>query len=126
MPETSAKYVKWSDIEIESLNPLMGRQMIVGSNIMLARVLMKKGARVPLHSHHNEQVTYVLEGALHFTIDGQEITVHAGEVLCIPSNMPHEAVALEDTVDLDTFNPPRQDWIDKEDSYLRQPVNMKA
>lgn len=120
MTETAAKYTKWNDIEVEALNPLIGRQMVVGSNVMLARVLLKKGARVPLHSHHNEQVTYILEGALHFYIDNKEITVSAGEVLCIPPNMPHEAVALEDTVDLDVFNPPRQDWLDGTDAYLRQ------
>ena len=126
MPETAAKYAKWSDVEIDTLNPQIDRQMIVGSNIMVARVLIKKGGRVPLHSHHNEQVTYILEGALHFSINGQEITVHAGEVLCIPSNMPHEALALEDTVDLDIFNPPRQDWIDKDDAYLRQSATVKG
>jgi quercetin dioxygenase-like cupin family protein len=120
MAEISAKYTKWDDIELESLNEVIDRQMIVGTNVMVARVLLKKGAKVPLHSHHNEQVTYVLEGALHFFIDDREITVSAGEVLCIPPNMPHEAIALEDTVDLDIFNPPRQDWIDKNDAYLRQ------
>jgi quercetin dioxygenase-like cupin family protein len=120
MTQTVAKYSKWKDIQIESLSPLIGRQMVVGTNVMVARVLLQKGARVPLHSHHNEQVTYILEGALLFYIDNQEITVSAGEVLCIPPNMPHEALALEDTVDLDVFNPPRQDWIDGTDAYLRQ------
>ncbi len=124
MAETvaQAKYTKWNDIEVEPMSPVIGRQMIVGTNVMVARVLIKKGAKVPLHSHHNEQVTYILEGALHFYIDGREITVSAGEVLCIPPHMPHEAIALEDTVDLDIFNPPRQDWIDKDDAYLRQGV----
>lgn len=117
-----AKYTKWNDVEIESLNTLIGRQMLVGTNIMVARVLLKKGAVVPMHSHHNEQVTYILEGALRFSVDNQTITVSAGEVLCIPPHMPHEAVALEDTVDLDIFNPPRQDWLNKEDAYLRQGV----
>jgi quercetin dioxygenase-like cupin family protein len=120
MAKISATHTKWDDIEVESLNEVIGRQMIVGTNVMVARILLKKGAKVPLHSHHNEQVTYVLEGALHFFIDGREIIVSAGEVLCIPPNMPHEGIALEDTVDLDIFNPPRQDWIDKDDAYLRQ------
>ena len=126
MAETSAKakYTKWNDVEVESLNSLIGRQMVVGTNLMVARVLLKKGAIVPMHSHHNEQVTYILEGALRFSIDNQEITVSAGEVLCIPSDMPHAAVALEDTVDLDIFNPPRQDWIDKDDAYLRQSTGV--
>jgi quercetin dioxygenase-like cupin family protein len=126
MSETEPKYTRWRDIEIESLNPQIERQMIVGTNVMMARLRLKKGALVPLHSHHNEQVTYILEGALRFTIEGQEITVHAGEVLCIPSNVPHEAVAIEDTVDLDVFNPPRQDWLDKTDAYLRQHVTAKG
>jgi quercetin dioxygenase-like cupin family protein len=73
-----------------------------------------------MHSHVNEQITYILEGALKFGIDGDEIVVRAGEVLCIPPNMPHEAFALEDTVDLDIFTPPRADWINKTDAYLRE------
>ena len=113
-------YIKWKDVEVEPLNPLLGRQFVVGNEVMVARVLMKKGCYVPKHSHHNEQVTYILEGALKFVIDGKEVVVHAGEVLCIPPNMPHEATALEDTVDLDVFTPPRQDWISKTDDYLRR------
>ena len=113
------KYIPWHTIPLEDLKPLLQRQFVVGQNIMLARVLLKKGCIVPEHSHPNEQLTYVVEGALKFWIDGKEITVHAGEVLCIPSQMPHKAEALEDTVDLDIFNPPRADWINKTDQYLR-------
>jgi len=113
------KHVPWNSVEIETLNPLIGRQFIVGRDIMVARVLMKKGAIVPEHSHVNEQVTYILAGALKFWIDGKEIVVREGEVLTIPPDMPHKAEALEDTVDLDVFNPPRADWMNKDDSYLR-------
>jgi len=113
------KYVPWDSVELEDLNPLLKRQFVVGENVMIARILLKKGCVVPLYSHHNEQVTYILEGALKFGLKGQEITVRAGEVLCIPPNVPHEAVALEDTVDLDIFTPPREDWIAKTDAYLR-------
>jgi quercetin dioxygenase-like cupin family protein len=113
------KYLPWSGVELENLNPLLQRQLVVGQNIMLARVLLKKGCIVPLHSHHNEQITYILEGALKFWIDGKEIVVNAGEVLTIPPHMPHKAEALTDTVDLDVFNPPREDWISKTDQYLR-------
>jgi quercetin dioxygenase-like cupin family protein len=113
------KYVRWSTIELEDLNPLLQRQFVVGNDIMVARVLMKKGCIIPLHSHHNEQFTYILEGALKFWIDGKEIVVNAGEVLTIPPHMPHKAEAMMDTVDLDVFNPPRADWIDKTDQYLR-------
>jgi quercetin dioxygenase-like cupin family protein len=123
--QPTCKYIPWKDVEHEQLNDLIGREMVVGENLMLARVFLKKGAHVPLHHHHNEQVTYILEGALKFAIDGKEITVHAGEVLCIPSNMPHEAWALEDTLDLDVFNPPREDWLNKADDYLRLGIARK-
>jgi len=113
------KYVPWNTVELENLNPLLQRQFVVGESVMLARVLLKKGCVVPLHSHHNEQVTYILEGALKFVLKDREVTVRAGEVLCIPPNEPHEAIALEDTVDLDIFTPPREDWIAKTDAYLR-------
>jgi unsaturated pyranuronate lyase len=116
---TQAKYIPWKNVEHEQLSPLIGREMVVGDQIMLARVFLKKGAHVPLHQHHNEQVTYILEGALKFAIEGKEIVVRAGEVLCIPSNMPHEAWAIEDTLDLDIFDPPREDWLSKNDHYLR-------
>jgi quercetin dioxygenase-like cupin family protein len=114
------QYIPWNTVELEDLNPLLQRQFVVGQEIMLARVLLKKGCIVPEHSHHNEQLTYILEGALKFWIDGKEIVVHSGEVLCIPSHMPHKAEALEDTVDLDVFSPPRADWINKTDQYLRE------
>lgn len=113
------KHIPWNKVEIEELNPLLGRQFIVGREIMVARVIMKKGCIVPEHYHVNEQVTYILEGALKFWIDGKEIVVNGGEVLTIPSNMPHRAEALVDTVDLDVFSPPRRDWMEKDDRYLR-------
>jgi unsaturated pyranuronate lyase len=119
------KYVPWNTVELETLNPLLQRQFVVGQDIMLARVLLKKGSVVPRHSHVNEQITYILEGALKFLIDGKEVIVKAGEVLCIPPNMPHEAVALEDTVDLDVFNPPRRDWMEKTDEYLRSEAEAR-
>jgi quercetin dioxygenase-like cupin family protein len=123
--QTELKYIPWNQVEREKLNDLIDREMVVGEKIMMARVIMKKGAHVPRHYHHNEQLTYILEGALKFAIDGREIVVHAGEVLCIPSNMPHEAWALEDTLDLDVFTPPREDWLSKSDAYLRHDVPMK-
>jgi quercetin dioxygenase-like cupin family protein len=114
------KHFSWDSVELEDLNPLLQRHFIVGQNVMLARVLLKKGCVVPEHSHHNEQITYVLDGALKFWIDGKVIVVNSGQVLTIPPHMPHKAEALEDTVDLDVFNPPRADWINKTDQYLRR------
>ena len=123
--KTEPKYIPWNQVEREKLNDLIDREMVVGDKIVLARVFLKKGAHVPEHHHHNEQVTYILEGALKFAIDGREIVVRAGEVLCIPSDMPHEAWALEDTLDLDVFTPPREDWLSKADDYLRLGIPRK-
>ena len=113
------RHVPWNSVEVEALNPLLGRHFVVGQNVMLARVLLKKGCIVPEHSHPNEQITFIAEGALKFWIDGKIIVVNAGEVLTIPPNMPHKAEALEDTVDYDVFNPPRADWMSGTDVYLR-------
>ncbi len=113
------RHIAWDSVQIEALNPLLGRHFVVGQNIMLARVLLKKGCIVPEHSHPNEQLTFIAEGALKFWVDGKVIVVNAGEVLAIPPNMPHKAEALEDTVDFDVFNPPRADWMSGTDVYLR-------
>ena len=102
---------------------MLDRRLITGDRMMLAHVYLKKGCIVPKHSHENEQITYILEGALKFWIgedQKQELVVAAGEVLHIPSNVPHMAEALEDTLDVDIFSPPRQDWLEKTDSYLRR------
>jgi quercetin dioxygenase-like cupin family protein len=115
------KYTSFAEIPVDHMNPLLDRQYVHGEQGMLARILLRKGCIVPTHSHENEQITYILEGALKFVLgDGQTITVRAGEVLVIPPNLPHSAEALEDTVDLDVFTPPRADWIDGTDNYLRQ------
>ena len=113
------KHTAWKDVELEQLNPLLDRQMITGDKVMLARVLLKKGCVVPAHHHENEQVSYVLQGTLKFEVNGKEIILQTGDVLQIPSNVVHSAIALEDTLDLDVFSPPRQDWLDGTDHYLR-------
>ena len=116
------RHFRIAEQPVEQLNPLISRSLITGERTMLAHVYLKKGAVVPMHSHDNEQITYVLEGALRFRIgDGgpDGLVVRAGEVLHLPSNVPHEAEALEDTVDVDVFTPPRQDWLDGDDAYLR-------
>jgi quercetin dioxygenase-like cupin family protein len=116
---TELQHIVWKSIEAEELNPLLFRSFVVGQNVMVAHIFLKKGCVVPMHSHPNEQISCILEGALKFAIDDKVIVVHGGEVLAIPPNMPHAAVALCDTVALDVFNPPRADWINKTDSYLR-------
>ncbi len=121
--QQKATWHRWDEIPKERVTDLLERRLITGERIMLTHVYLYKGCIVPRHSHENEQFTYILKGALRFWIgeDGQEeIVVRSGEVLHIPSNVPHKAEALEDTLDVDIFSPPRQDWLDKTDDYLRQ------
>lgn len=110
----------WDEVEREIINPLLERQLIVCQDVMLARLLLRKGCVVPLHSHVNEQLSMIFSGALKFWIDGKELVIRGGEVLTIPPNMPHQAEALEDTTGIDVFHPPRADWLNKTDSYLRK------
>ena len=120
---TNAKHYRWDDLPRERLNSRLERRLITGTNMMVAHVYLEKGCIVPQHSHHNEQITYVLEGALKFLLgeaQDQEVIVNAGEVLTIPPHLPHSAEALEDTLDVDIFNPPREDWLDGSDAYLRK------
>ena len=120
MPHTDVRHFRWADIPEECVTDVISRKLITGDGMMLAHVYLKKDALVPQHSHHNEQLTYIISGALLFSIgtDRREVIVRAGEVLHIPSNVVHEARALEDTLDVDIFNPPRQDWLDGTDSYF--------
>ena len=118
----SARHYRWDDVPREELNPLIGRRLITGDQMMIAHVYLAKGAIVPTHEHLNEQLTYILEGKLRFWLgaEGAEVRdVGAGEVLHIPAYLPHKAEALEDTLDVDVFHPPRQDWLDGSDAYLR-------
>ena len=120
MPEAlHVQHVNWDEVPMETLNPLLDRQIVVGEHLMVARVLLKEGCVVPMHSHANEQVTHIQSGALQFMIDDKQIIVKPGEWLVIPPNVPHSALALQDTVDIDVFTPPRADWINKTDQYLR-------
>ena len=110
----------WKSIEVEHLSDKLTRQMISGENATVSQLVLKKGATVPRHSHMNEQYSWIISGALKFIFDDREILVGAGDVLLIPGNVAHTAVALEDTVDVDIFAPRRDDWIRKDDSYLRK------
>ena len=121
--KSSARHYRWAELPAEAMKGGITRQLITGDRMMIAHVRLKKGDEVPRHSHENEQITYILEGALHFWLGpkgDREQTVRAGEVLVIPSNLEHRAVALEDTLDVDVFNPPRQDWLNGTDAYLRR------
>ncbi len=116
----------WNDVELEEMSPTISRKLIHLDRLMLGQVFLKTGAIVPAHEHHNEQGTYILSGCLRFWLGahadapGDEyVDIHAGEVLMIPGGVRHRAVALEDTLDLDVFTPPREDWLTKTDAYLR-------
>ena len=113
------KHTCWDAVPLEAMSDLISRKIVTGEKAMVAQVFLKKDAVVPEHHHESEQITYILEGALRFEIGGQEIVVGKGQVLRIPSNVPHRAVALEDTLDLDIFSPIREDWVKKDDAYLR-------
>jgi quercetin dioxygenase-like cupin family protein len=126
MPTTETRSVTWyawNEMPRETVSPMLDRRLITADRMMLAHVYLKKGCIVPKHQHENEQLTYILEGALRFWIgddESQEVIVRAGEVLHIPAMVFHKAEALEDTLDVDIFDPPRQDWLDKTDAYLRK------
>ena len=123
---TDVRHQAWDAVRLEELTPLISRRLITSERMMLAQVFLKKGAIVPAHDHHNEQFTYILSGVLRFWIGEHAdapgdtfVDVKAGEVLVIPGMVRHRAEALEDTLDVDVFNPPRQDWLDGTDAYLR-------
>lgn len=114
------EHFTWDSVHLEVMSDMISRKIISGDKAMVAQVFLKRDAVVPEHSHESEQITYILEGALKFELEGKEVVVRKGEVLHIPSNVPHRAVALEDTLDLDIFSPIRTDWLTKDDAYLRR------
>jgi quercetin dioxygenase-like cupin family protein len=123
MSARAVTFYRWKDMPLEKVTDKLDRRLVTGDRMMLAHVYLKKGCIVPKHQHENEQLTYILEGGLHFWIGEngeQELTVRAGEVLHIPSMVWHKAEAVEDTLDVDIFDPPRQDWLAKTDDYLRK------
>jgi quercetin dioxygenase-like cupin family protein len=123
MSKHGVTFYRWNDMPIEQVNSGLSRRLVTGERVMLAHVYLKKGNIVPRHHHENEQLTYVVEGVLHFWIgedESEEITIRAGEVLHLPSWVWHKAEAREDTLDVDIFSPPRADWLAKTDDYLRK------
>jgi len=114
------EHFSWDSVQLEVMSDLISRKVISGDKAMVAQVFLKKDAVVPEHHHESEQITYIMEGALKFELEGKVVIVRKGEVLHIPSNVPHRAVALEDTLDVDIFAPIRTDWLTKNDAYLRR------
>jgi quercetin dioxygenase-like cupin family protein len=121
--DSRVRLLAWEEVEKEQVTDVISRRLVWGERMMIAQVVLDKGSVVPKHVHENEQITYILEGALRFWIgeEGEEeLVVRAGEILYIPSNVPHKAEALEDTLDVDVFSPPRQDWLDGTDTYFHE------
>jgi unsaturated pyranuronate lyase len=120
---TAATHYRWNELPKETLKPDLGRRLISTERMMLAQVYLDAGCVVPTHSHENEQLTYILEGCLRLWVGEDESEVYdlrAGDVLYIPPHVPHRGEALEDTLDVDVFSPPRADWLDGSDAYLRE------
>ena len=114
------EHYTWEQMDKEVLSETIARKVVTGEKALVAQVFIAKGGVVPEHHHESEQLTYIMEGALEFELEGQTVVVRKGEVLHIPPNVPHRAVALEDTLDLDIFSPIRLDWLDGTDHYLRR------
>jgi quercetin dioxygenase-like cupin family protein len=108
---TTVRVHRWDEIALEKITEMISQKIVTGEREMLAQIYLKRGALVPMHSHESEQMTYILQGALRVIVDGEEMTVREGEVLHIPSGVPHQAEALEDTFELDVFSPIRLDWL---------------
>jgi quercetin dioxygenase-like cupin family protein len=120
MTTETVTFSRWDDVPSEQVTAMISRKIITGAREMVAQITLKKGCIVPMHSHESEQMTCVLKGALLFRVAGREITVRDNEVLYIPSGVPHEAVALEETFEMDVFSPIRQDWLDHTDDYFHR------
>jgi len=113
---------RWESLPLDHVNATFDRRLVTGEQITIAQVFLKQGGGAPKHSHVNEQFSFVTQGTLRFWLGDEEtlLDVHAGEILHLPSNLPHRAEALDDVVVIDTFSPPRWDWVNKTDAYLRE------
>jgi quercetin dioxygenase-like cupin family protein len=120
MSATVVRLHRWDEIALEKVTEMLSRKIVTGERLMISQIYLKSGCVVPMHSHESEQLTYILQGALKFLVGGEEMTVREGEVLHIPSWIPHQAEALDDTFSLDVFSPIRQDWLDHTDDYFRR------
>ena len=111
---TPATFYKWADLPEVDFTPQIKRRLITGEKVMLLNLTLAKGGVVGEHQHPHEQISYVLSGALEFTVNGEKSVVSSGEGVVLPSNVPHAVVALEDSHVLDVFSPPREDFLTNE------------
>ncbi len=124
MDQPRIRLHRWDEIALDKVTEMISRKIVTGEREMVAQIYLKRGALVPMHKHESEQMTYILQGALKFLIDGEDIIVREGEVLHIPSWVPHQAEALEDTFEIDIFAPSRQDWLDGTDAYFQEKTKV--
>lgn len=107
-----ARAYRWTELEKDTPMALLERRRVIGAQAMISHVTLHKGCSVPTHVHENEQFACILSGRLLFGLgkegsaDHRELSVGAGEIMHLPSNIPHSALALEETVVLDVFSPP--------------------
>jgi quercetin dioxygenase-like cupin family protein len=126
MDQLRVRLHRWDEIALDKVTEMISRKIVSGQREMVAQIYLKRGALVPMHKHESEQMTYILQGALKFLIDGEDIIVREGEVLHIPSWVPHQAEALEDTFEIDIFAPIRQDWLDGTDAYFQEKTKVDS
>jgi quercetin dioxygenase-like cupin family protein len=126
MDQLRVRLHRWDEIALDKVTEMISRKIVTGQREMVAQIYLKRGALVPMHKHESEQMTYILQGALKFLIDGEDIIVREGEVLHIPSWVPHQAEALEDTFEIDIFAPIRQDWLDGTDAYFQEKTKVDS
>lgn len=115
--------INWDNVPREQVNPSMVRRIVTGEKMMIARMNFKDGFVVPLHHHVHEQITQVISGTIRFWFGAnkeQVMDLHAGDVVVIPSNLPHEALMIGEVEEIDSWSPPREDWLDGSDHYLRK------
>ena len=123
MAKPQFQHLSWDQVELETVNPQMTRRIVTGERLTVARIYFKDGFRVPLHSHEQEQVTQVISGVLRFWLGANRektLDLGPGDIVVIPSNVPHEALCIGDVEEMDTWSPRRDDWLNKTDDYLRQ------
>lgn len=114
--------INWDAVELETVNPSMKRRIVTGDSMTVARIYLKDGFLVPMHSHVHEQITQVISGKMRFTFgeDRSRVAEYGpGDVVVIPSNVPHEALSIGDVEEMDMWSPRRDDWLDGTDDYLR-------
>ena len=97
---------------VEMFPGVVRRTLASGDRATVVEVTMARGAKVPIHTHEHEQVGYVARGRVRFEIGGDTQDVPEGDSYLVPSDVPHMATALEDSIAIDIFSPPRTEYLD--------------